>query len=308
MTAARDQNGVCLRAKLRTGAVALGLLALLAALRPALAPASHWQPAGNDESARERANTSAFAAILGELRASAADLMWVKTERYLHDGVAFAPHVDAEQLARSGEIAHSENHDEEHGAEAPLIPTAEHDFRGFIGSLHRQVHPWQEPDAPHAHSPGDELLPWYRLLTLSNPRHWRGYMIGSWWLTRQEGGKALAEAAVFIDEGIQNNPGVFQLHLMRGRILMMTEDWTQAHESFERAVALGVEARTAALAATQSSWTDSDEEDFAAALRYVPLLRWRRLGDEAGARQALARALAILPGDLPLRQMAEELR
>jgi hypothetical protein len=36
----------------------------------------------------EARNKNAFALILGEIRATAADLMFIKTERYLHSGVA----------------------------------------------------------------------------------------------------------------------------------------------------------------------------------------------------------------------------
>lgn len=66
------------------------------------------------------------------------------------------------------------------------------------------------------------------MLTIANPNHWRGYMIGSWWLTRQgassqERAAGLREARNFIDEGIANNPTSFQLHIMRARILIAQE-------------------------------------------------------------------------------------
>ena len=53
---------------------------------------------------QEEVNTSSFAQILGELRASTADLMWIKTERYLHRGVAYKPHLDADAMAHTGEV------------------------------------------------------------------------------------------------------------------------------------------------------------------------------------------------------------
>ena len=297
-----------LRFNLSSAVAALALLAMTAGLRPALSPARIWQADHIGEAAREQANESAFAVILGELRASAADLMWVKTERYLHNGVAFAPHVDADALARTGEVAHTHGHghsDHDHDHEAPLIPPPERDWRGFIGTLHRRVHPWQDVNEPHAHAPGDQLLPWYRLLTLSNPRHWRGYMIGAWWLSRpgEEGG-SLAEAEAFIDEGIRNNPEVFQLHLMRGRILLAADRPAEAVESFDRAAELGWAARPAG---ESPRWGDSEEEDFAAALRYSVLVPWRRLDDPDAARRALARALQRLPDDTPLRNLEREL-
>ena len=50
----------------------------------------------------EMRNTSPFAAILGEVRTSSADLMYIKTERYIHAGVGYTPHLSAEEMARSG--------------------------------------------------------------------------------------------------------------------------------------------------------------------------------------------------------------
>ena len=42
-----------------------------------------------DEQGREQRNHSALAAMLGEFRTSASDLMFIQTERYLHGGISF---------------------------------------------------------------------------------------------------------------------------------------------------------------------------------------------------------------------------
>lgn len=299
----------------------LGIALLLtgaALLRPVVLPSRQFESMSQiSEADREAVNTTPFAQILGEVRATAADLMWIKTERYLHRGVAYTPHIDADAMAHQGEVAvkvhepqpeHDHGHAVEHDDERTLIPEAEHDYRGFIGTLQRAIEPWQGPDQPHAHEAGAELLPWYRLLTLSDPHHWRGYVIGSWWLL-QEGRKnpaALGEAEDFITEGIANNPECFQLPLMQCRIRMERNAYEAALLSARQAVKAGLKKRPAA-GNTTAAWLDADEEDFRAAVRYIPMLEWRKLNRPAAARLSIEAALALLPNDAPLKNMLNAL-
>ena len=308
------------RSRFLCAAIAAFTLGGLAALRPALRDAEAASARVTSLAALEAANTTPFAVIMGEFRSGMADLMWVKTERYLHRGVAYGAHIDGDAMARTGKVAvRAENEGrperetldedhEEHFANG-LIPAADKDWRGWVGELQRQVHPWDDPANPHIHQDGAELIPWYRLLTYSDPHHWRGYSIGAWWLMQQaeDEPQALVEAESFIDEGIRNNPRSFQLHLMRGRILMQREAWQEAIGAFASAAALGEAARAAGGATDEVAWTLGDEEDFASSLRYGPLLRWRKLDDPEGARQDLLAALHKLPGDGPLNAMRAEL-
>jgi hypothetical protein len=332
----------------------------LAALRPDLGSAKQYQPAfAFDEEAQEAVNTSPFAQILGEVRATTADLMWVKTERYLHRGVAYAPHLDSDELARSGKVetrpqpapeahkatepandhdhadehdhdhahahadehdhdhdhahtdehdhagepAHEHEHEHEHGMTG-LIPAAEQDYRGFVGVLQRQIEPWLPPGTPHKHEPGDELLPWYRMLTLANPHHWRGYMIGTWWLLSEaeHDPKALDEAQKFITEGIRNNPQILQLPLMQGRVRMRAQTWASAVASFRQSVQIGLKLRPADGKPNETTWTSSDEEDFRAAVRYIPVLLFKKINEPAQGARELAAARQLLPDDLPLQR------
>lgn len=296
---------------------AVGLIALIP-LRPSLATTARWQPEEIDQTTREQLNSSAFVTILGEVRASAADLMWVKTELYLHNGVQFKGHLNVDELTHTGAVAARHEHEEHHhdGAHeddddddctraGTLIPEASKDYRGFIGTLQRNVQPWQDAKAPHVHAPGDELLPWYRMLTYSNPHHWRGYIIGTWWLARNP--SALTQSEDFINEGVRNNPDVFQLHLMRGRVLIQRQAWTDALNAFRRAAALAEKIRPAE-GKVCTTWSASDEEDYAAALRYIPLIELRKLNDPAAARKSIAAGLQRLPDDTPLKNLQSELR
>ena len=105
-------------------------------------------------------------------------------------------------------------HDEP-GCEA-LIPDAEDDFRGIVGYLERQVKPFFGPRHPHHHTDGQEVLPWFRVMTISDPHYLPGYTTGAWWLNSRERDEALA----FIEEGIRNNPDSFQVRFVKGQILL----------------------------------------------------------------------------------------
>mgnify|MGYP006940551292 CR=1 FL=1 len=154
------------------------------------------QVASNEELIRR--NSNAFAVILGEFRASVSDFMFIKTERYLDSGVAYEPHITLDEMAGESEVneehgehdhdqehAHEDGHDHE-GEDHPdsIIRTSQRDFRGFLGDLERAVKPYRDPTLPHNHTTGEELLPWYRLMTLTNPRQIRPYLIGAMWCRR----------------------------------------------------------------------------------------------------------------------------
>ncbi len=291
-----------------------GILAVLALTAPTARRASAYRPGFKLDAAAEReVGSSPFGRIMGEVRASLSDTMWVKTEVYMHRGVAYEAHkIDMlsdnhhpgdHEGDHDDHDAHDDHHDHGHFLKT-LIPPPTEDYRGFIGKLHRTTQPWNEPNTPDEHMGGEELLPWYRLITLSNPHHWRGYMIGTWWLTQQksEKGEALQEAEKFIDEGIRNNPEIFQLQLMRGRLQMKNEQWPEAVRSFQEAVDLALKIRPeGGQPDAQGIWDDSAEEDFAFALRYVVLLQWRKMEDVEAALGSVNRALTYLPDDGPLK-------
>lgn len=189
-------------------------------------PGAYAGGRARDEEERVRRNSSALAAMVGEFRASISDMMFVKTERYLHAGVYYLPHhgesaLSAEDLAaevdeHQRELGIPDGDDEEHSGIPTLIPTPEADFRGWVGNLHRQVQPWRDPKRAHVHTDGRELLPWFRLMTRMDPHYERGYVAGAYWLQALDNHAALH----FIDEGLTNNPDAFQLFVSRGFVLL----------------------------------------------------------------------------------------
>lgn len=330
------------------------------ALSLRLAPNRYEGGRSKDVAEIEARNSSSFAIILGEVRSNLSDLMFIKTERYLHNGVAYLPHIDMEEAARSGEItakgapgksdtpksmqfaqefeahqrevegAEGEEEHEEHALQT-VIKTREQDFRGFIGDLQRQVKPWRDPSLPDVHTDGTELLPWYRLMTLSDPHNIRAYMIGAWWLKHQKQEKFNREALKFLDEGIRYNPDAFQLPLMKGYVFNEMNDRQSARLAFMAAAEIAVrirpkgwtpESRKTSQAAESARenllrpsallvWTDYQEDDARAAVR-LAVIAERDAGNLQSAIEMARRYNNAIGGDgrleALLRQMAGELK
>lgn len=293
-------------------------------------------------------NSNAFARILGELRIGAADFLFVKTELYLHGGIGYAEHAHAldestpaphEGGSEDAHDVHAGEHEPGH-AEAVLgdIPAVEDagehemhedghaepvatnireksaDFRGFLGDLEREVKPWRDPANPHVLTGGAELLPWFRLMTISNPHFIRGYRVGAMWLGRSD---KYDEAIAFLDEGIAanaENPELFQLYLSKAQMLVFMARvgdpnlYAAALDAARKGLALGLEYRPEGGATGKIHkgllWNADHEEDLLFLARFEVMLL-ERTGDPEAAAAAARRARALFPGDDTLRRLAE---
>ncbi len=227
-----------------------------------------------DETERIRRNSSALAAMLGEFRTSISDIMFMKTERYLHGGVAYRPHHSAsaptaEDMAdeveeHQSELGIPDDHAHKHSGVPTVVPPPNRDFRGWIGDLHRAVRPWRDPSRAHIHTDGRDLLPWFRVMTRADPRYVRGYVAGAFWLAQEDREQAIA----FVSEGLEHNPDAFELYVSRGIIRLrearmaeadrgeldpdIRDRWMQARNDFRRGAELALAQRP----------DDVDEEGF----------------------------------------------
>lgn len=305
-----------------SGLLYLGMPALLLMISPATS-----STAMDTMAQRQARNSSAFAVMLGEFRTSVGDMLFVKTERYLDSGIAYEPHIDVGELAKTGDTdgagdgervlgaslssarvqeglaispgtVESHDHDDhghedhdhghahdDHGHEQheahdhaehdhghdgsiveTLIRTADRDFRGFIGDLERKVKPWRDPKEPHIHTAGTELLPWYRLATLSDPHNVRNYMIGAWWLKTLQTPEQQQEALQFLDEGIAANPEAYELYLMKGYVLKDLEMLSDAKKYFATGADLAIKNRPPGGPESTPEWDLTDDEQMAAAM------------------------------------------
>jgi len=284
-----------------------------------------------DDEARQQRNASAIASMIGEFRTSMSDIMFIKTERYLHGGVGYAPHM-AESVLSAGDLAveveehqgelgiPDDDEEDDHAGTATLIPARDQDFRGFIGKLHREVKPWRDPSKPHIHTDGRELLPWFRAMTLSDPGYVRGYVAGSFWLQSHSQEQALA----FVEEGLQHNPDAFELYVSRGFLLLrqirrqtgiIPENPDDAIRplmevtlaSFHRGAELALRQRPADVdeeGRGSGGWGLYQEDDARAAANMAVTLT-RMLGYEDEARALARRYLAVYPDFVPLQRALE---
>ena len=290
-------------------------LLMLPWLAPSLTPNQYDGGRSRDDRARLIRNSSAMGTILGEIRTSMSDVMYIKTERYLDSGVAYVPHIGEELLsvnkmskqidAQQIELAASatsdpsaspgDSGDVNYEGVPTIIPGSVGDYRGFIGDLQRKVSPWKAPEDGHEHTDGTELLPWFKVMTLSDPHYTRAYSVGGWWLKRKNFDAALS----FVEEGIANNPDAFQIHFMHGQLLnekairLGGEDvfahptdeakvaFHDANAAYTKAVTFALEQRpvdgTNGWAAAE--WSDYKEEDAWAAARMMVLTEYR-FGDK----------------------------
>jgi len=300
-------------------------------------------------------NSSAISLLLGEIRSIMSDFMFIKTERYHDNGIAYLPHLEVDALPSKGELTpeidshsheamdnittatladythdldfednHKEHqhahdhlnesdnheidskeqaHDEKHEHVMTIIRTKSNDFRGFIGNLEREVKPWRDPSLPHQHTPGTELLPWYRLMTLADPHNVKAYLIGSWWLKAEKTKVQLEEAIKFAEEGIKNNPNAFQLYLMRGEIYRDLKKSADALQSFKKGAELAAQQRPPE-GDKNPNWSLYQEEDARAVMRFAVIME-RMFGDKKEALDVALYYLEQLGGkdDILIRQI-----
>lgn len=194
--------------------------------------------------------------------------------------------------------------------------SAEEDFRGIVGHLEREIKPWRDPDAPHVLTGGAELLPWFRLMTITNPHFVRGYRIGAMWLGREN---KYEEALEFLDEGIASNPDnpeLFRLYL--SRVLTLThlareqgeQLYRQALEDTQTGLELGYRVRPPRGETGKIHegllWNRDLEEDLLFLTRFeVNLLD--RLGRTEEALKAVRRHRGAFPDDGILQRLEQNL-
>ncbi len=108
-------------------------------------------------------------------------------------------------------------------------------------AFHGIFHKWKESITPreHAHAEGgeiEEIMPWLRLATQSDPHNIEVYLVASFWLNSECQRNDLAQQA--IQEAIEKNPERYELPLELARLQLSGGEYGHATASFDQALAL----------------------------------------------------------------------
>ena len=231
----------------RTGSLLLvaGLLALGGWLREVVTPQmdAPQSLAGEDQ---ERLEHVASASLLGELRGSVADYLWMKADRLVHNGVEMRALTSSELRSKArwrasqaqGQETPVARHEE---GETTVVPNREADHRGLLGDLEREITPYMDM-RHHRHRDPGETAALFRLMTWTNPHFIEAWVVGANVLA--ENLKRPREAIQFLREGAEKNPESLEIQVEVGRYLLYRyHDGPAAERYFRRAILLGAARR-----------------------------------------------------------------
>ena len=167
---------------------------------------------------------------LGDSRRLFAKHFFVKADAYFHSG--YYPTIyDAHPVSGATHMAEASGAaEEQHEAGADFLGKP----KDWLDAFSRHFYPSQhrhlgEGPAGHNHEAGElpnetaaptgeerEILPWLRLAATLDPERPETYIIASFWLRSRLG--KVKEAEQFLREGLQANPGHYEILLELGRI------------------------------------------------------------------------------------------
>jgi tetratricopeptide (TPR) repeat protein len=243
-----------------------------------------------------------------------AQLLWVKTHAVLHAGVEERAARPGEEKSRAGEFhahggasgqevqpaeaGHAEHadehgHDEHEEGHVFVIPPAREDFRGVLGDLERAVKPYSGTDGKLYSKDANQTLPFYRLMTWSDPHFIQGYTVGSTFINKV--GREPDAAIQFLLEGERFNPDSFEIQTELGHLyLVYKKDYASAEKHLLRSIAL----------LPQRKLTEMEDEARTDAYRWLALnyVQWEK---PAEAVRLAREARSLLGPDATLDHILE---
>ena len=265
-----------------------------------LAEPSVVSAAGLSLSQQERLDKAASASLFGQFRSSVADFLWLKVDKYTHNGVEIRGLTQAEKTGavKAGSVKadavksaggkDAEGMRAHSGSETTVIPSANRDWRGPLGALEREVQPYQDM-SHHKHRDPKETLPLFRLMTLSNPHFIPGYTTGAAMIARDK--TRYIEAIDFLIEGERQNPDSIEIQTALGLLMTAkTRTYARALPHLQKAIALGA-------ARDKKLFAEDEEEAYQNAFRWLILNR-REARDPVAARRAAEACLRVYPDDV----------
>ncbi len=192
---------------------------------------STWlQPWFANWSGSRSKSTDILTVALGDSRRLFAKHFYVKADAYFHSGyypTIFDDQPDNGKLHMAGSRSGSP---QEEGADflGPPRDWVDRFSRHFYPSTHRHLGGGKEAHERHGagehHEEGEEeshgeereLLPWLKLSAELDPQRVETYVVASYWLRSRLG--SVDQAEVFLRQGLQSNPGHYEILFELGRI------------------------------------------------------------------------------------------
>ncbi|MBC8143829.1 MAG: hypothetical protein H7Y38_20550 [Armatimonadetes bacterium] len=263
-------------------------------------PVMSDRPQGLSVAAQTKLDTSASVTLFGQFRSGMADFLYMKADKYLHNGVEIRGTTQAEQKAAVARVQSAKGEDAalaHDGAETTAVPAKPDDWRGILGDIERETQPFQDMRA-HAHKDPKESLPLYRLMTVANPQFIPGYTVGAAMIALDK--TKIGEALAFLREGEKNNPQSFEI---KTEIGMMYDTKFREYGKAEKPL---IEALQIAEQRDKESLTGDEKEAWQNAFRFL-VLAYRYQGKREPARQAAVLGLQRFPDDVTcLKQLQIE--
>jgi hypothetical protein len=232
-----------------------------------------------------------------------AQFLWIKTHAVLHAGVEEREARPGEKETRAGEYhthgakegghGHGDGDDDEDG-HVLSIPPPQEDFRGVLGDLEREVKPYKGKDGRLFSKDSEQTIPFYRLMTWTDPHFIQGYTIGATFIARA--GQFADKGLQFLHEGERNNPRSFEIQTELGRFyLVYKHDYPTAERYLRRAVQLIPQDR---------KLTDLEDDERMDAYHWLALtyVEWKRPTD---AVKVARQGIAALGSDRMLKKVVD---
>jgi hypothetical protein len=259
-------------------------------------PSMDNAPSGMNAAQQERLDKAASASLFGQFRSSMADFLWLKVDKYLHNGVDLRGLTPLEREAKTADKVTSsdkgqEGNREHHGDETTVVPSAARDWRGPYGDIERAVQPYKNMEG-HTHRDPKEALPLFRLMTWSNPHFVTGYVTGASMIARDS--TRYQDAIDFLLEGERNNPESLEIETALGMMYTAKlHQYATGVPFLTRAIALGA-------ARDRQTFTEDEAESYEGAYRWLVLNR-REANDPAAAHAAAVEGKRLFPDDVVCR-------
>jgi tetratricopeptide (TPR) repeat protein len=272
-----------------TGLVIAGVIALEAK------PQVTLQTQGMSESQQKKFEEAAASSLFGQFRTSMADFLWMKTDKYLHNGIDLRAMTTKEKQAGLPEAQTAHDDGLKHSDETTVVPAAAGDWRGFYGDLERHTQPYKNMEH-HEHADPKEALPLFRMMTISNPHFISGFKVGGAMMLKNNPKEGIA----FIEEGIKNNPESIELLALMGG-----EVYTSHLKEYDKAIFYLEKALTIVKHRDTKTLTDDEVEAFTDVYRWI-ILANREKGDQVQARRYAKECLQIFPHDVTATHYLKE--